>query len=94
MSTFVVKTTYKDDDGCGGTTTHVLYAKHYRGSDVVTFYDGDGKCLFSTCSTQRNNIMDAIERLYELDKINIHSKGDEECQVEYVSTMELSMLKI
>lgn len=64
MSHVKVKTEYQVEVPYGSTEKRVLYAHHNNSCDVVTFFDEDGKHLFSVEDTLGNNLMDAIKRLY------------------------------
>lgn len=63
MSHIRVKTEYNVETEYGALEKRTLYAHHNNTCDVVTFYDENGKELFSFDDTIENNLMDAINRL-------------------------------
>ena len=64
MSRTLVKTKYNVTNGFGSIETHVLHAVHNNSTDIVTFFDENGKVLFTVEDTIENNLIDAIKRLY------------------------------
>ena len=64
MSHLRVKTKHEVQGPYGSTELRVLYAHHNNSSDVVQFFDHNGKFLFSVDDTTKNNLFDAINRLY------------------------------
>ncbi|MBF0553672.1 MAG: hypothetical protein HQK96_03860 [Nitrospirae bacterium] len=62
MSHTRIKTTYQEDDGCGGEETHTLFAHINHSCDITLFYDDHGTYLFSVHSV-KNSMLDAINRL-------------------------------
>jgi len=64
MSSYTVKTKYNVEVGWGYTEEVTLYAKHNISSDVVSFFDNEGKHMFSVGDCIDNNLIDAINRLY------------------------------
>lgn len=59
-----VKTTYNVEGAYGSVDKKTLYAAHYRGCDIVNFYDDDGSYIMSVEDTMENNLLDAINRAY------------------------------
>ncbi len=89
MSSIRVKTEYQVSGAYGSTEKKTLYAKHSNGCDVVTFYDEDGEVIFSVDDTEKNNLLEAINRLYAPNKHN----GDLAEGVEYVNVEESKEFK-
>ena len=64
MSKHRVKTEYMTQGVYGSTEKNILYAEHNNSCDIITFYEEDGTVLFCVEDTERNNLFDAIQRLY------------------------------
>ena len=64
MSRYRVKTEYVTQGAYGSLDKNILYAEHNNSCDIVTFYEEDGTVLFCVEDTERNNLFDAIQRLY------------------------------
>jgi hypothetical protein len=64
MSHIRVKTTYNVMGAYGEVEKHTLYAHINNSCDIVDFYDEDGSRLFSVEDTMKNNLLDAINRLF------------------------------
>lgn len=64
MSHLKIKTTYNQEGAYGSTDEKTLYCHHNNTVDVVTFYDEDGKLLFSVSDTLDNHLFDAMKRLF------------------------------
>lgn len=64
MSHVRLKTTYNISDLYGNVEQRTLYAHHNNSCDIVTFYDEDGGVLFYVEDTMNNNMIDAINRLF------------------------------
>jgi len=65
MSHLRVKTKYNTEGSFGSTEEKTLYAHHNLSSDYVTFYDDDGDVIMVVPDTIDNNVLDAINRLYD-----------------------------
>ena len=64
MSRYRVKTEYITQGAYGSSEKNILYAEHNNSCDIITFYEEDGTVLFCVEDTERNNLFDAIQRLY------------------------------
>lgn len=64
MSHIYRKTQYATTGPYGETEMRTLYVHHNNSCDIVSFYAEDGAFLFSVEDTEKNNMMDAIDRLY------------------------------
>ena len=64
MSRHRVKTEYVTQGAYGSLDKNILYAEHNNSCDIVTFYEEDGTILFCVEDTEKNNLFDAIQRLY------------------------------
>lgn len=64
MSRYRVKTEYVTMGAYGSYDKHILYAEHNNSCDIITFREEDGTILFCVEDTEKNNLFDAIERLY------------------------------
>ena len=85
MSRHRVKTEYVTQGSYGSLDKNILYAEHNNSCDIVTFYEEDGTVLFCVEDTERNNLFDAIQRLY--------APFNKDCKlienVEYYSEIEI-----
>lgn len=64
MSHYRVKTKYLVEGAYGSRDERTLYAHLNLSCDITTFYDEDGSYLFSVEDTEKNNLLDAINRLF------------------------------
>lgn len=64
MSHIRVKTKYLVEGSYGAREERTLYAHHNLSCDIVTFYDEDGTYMFHVEDTEKNNLYDAIKRLW------------------------------
>jgi len=91
MSHIRVKTKYNVEGDWGSIEEKILYADHDNCSDYVTFYDDNGKYIFSVPDTIDKNIINAINLLYNPNKT---SQGDLKDDVEYMNEDERKKCKI
>lgn len=69
MSHLKLKTEYKETvDSWGNTETKTIYADHNLSCDIITFYDENMKVIFSVEDCMKNNLFEALTRLYNADK--------------------------
>lgn len=64
MSHIRVKTKYNTEGSYGSIDEVTIYAHHNLSCDYVDFYDEDGSHILTVPDTINNNILDAINRLY------------------------------
>ena len=64
MSHYRLKTKYNEEGAYGSTEEHTLYAHHNLSCDYVTFFDEKGNVIMSIPDTLDNNLLDAINRIY------------------------------
>ena len=90
MSSLRVKTTYNLLGDYGSTEIHELACVHNNSCDIVSFYS-DGECILTVEDTEKNNLYEAIQRLYSPFKDKWF--GDLKDNVEYLSSEEYNKLK-
>ena len=90
MSHYRIKTEYHEEGSYGSVDRRTLYAHHNMSCDYVAFYDDNGDCLFEVPSTLDNNLIDAINRLYNA----FDSNGKLNNDIEYSNSDELEKLKM
>lgn len=78
MSHFRAKTQYNCEGSHGATVIKTLYVDHNLSSDYVTFYDELGRHIMTIPDTIENNLLDAINRLYNPSLTNVNSELDNE----------------
>lgn len=84
MSKYRVKTEYLTIGAYGSSEKHTLYATHNNSCDIITFYEEDGSILFCVENTEKNNLFDAIQRLYA----PFNKNGELIENVEYYSNID------
>ena len=82
MSHIRVKTTYNTEGSYGSIEQHTLYAHHNLSCDYVTFYDSDGSFIMTVPDTIDGNILDAINRLYNIGSTSKLEEGVERMSIE------------
>lgn len=64
MSHYYLKTEYSEVQyPYGSVSRRTLYAHHNNSTDDVSIYDGDGNLIFTYQDTEKDNLLEAIERL-------------------------------
>jgi len=71
MSKDRLKTTYKTEGPYGTEEEHTLFVTHNYSTDYVTFYDSNGEWLLAVPDTIDNNVLDAINKLYNHNGIDL-----------------------
>lgn len=64
MSHIRIKTTYQEEGPYGTEETRTLYCHHNLSCDYVTFYDDRADVIMCVPDTIKNNLLDAINKLY------------------------------
>ena len=64
MSHIKIKTEYQDEGLYNKIEKKWLYADHNLSNDIVSFYDEKGKLLFAINDSISNNMIDALNRLF------------------------------
>lgn len=71
MSHLRIKRKYNTEGSFGSTEEKTLYCHHNLSSDYVAFYDENGDIIMVVPDTIDNNILDAINELYDPFSSNI-----------------------
>lgn len=90
MSHIRIKTKYLTEGNYGSIDENTLFCHHNNCSDYVSFYYEDGTHILTVPDTIDNNILEAINRLYNYYNPNSENKLNE--YIEFMAKEDISKI--